>query len=155
YDIPFLKPWFRFVGAIRVEAATFRREVPELKDAIATLDRGDCLVIFPEGAMRKREEQPLRMFGQGVVHILRERPQTPVVICWIEGAWGCYFSYFNGLPTKNKRLDRRRRIEVALEAPRLIDPALLEDQKALRRYLMEACLQARTHLRLPALTLDK
>ena len=53
---------------------------------------------------------PLSQFGQGVWHILHERPDTPVVVCWIEGGWGCYFSYYNGPPTVNKRFDWWRRI---------------------------------------------
>ena len=36
----------------------------------------------------------------------------------------------------------------------LDDPALIADQRALRRYLMEACVQARRHLGLEPLTLD-
>src|SRR5439155_1520244 len=74
--------------AIRVEASGFRRDVPEIQTAIAALDEGKCLVIFPEGRMRRSEDKPLKMFGQGVWHILHERPDTPVVVCWIEGGWG-------------------------------------------------------------------
>ena len=147
YDLPVLR-WMasRVYRAIRVESSTFRREAPELRQAIAALDRGDCVVVFPEGAMRKRADQPLRRFGQGVWHILRERPNTPVVVCWIEGAWGSYFSYYNGPPTRNKRLDWWRSIDVAMNEPQVLDPALLRDQRATRAYLMEACLDARRHL---------
>ncbi len=83
---------------IRVEQSTFRREVPEIQKAISILDRGDCVLIFPEGGLRKKEENLIKQFGQGVWHILNARPQTPVVVCWIEGGWGSYFSYFNGPP---------------------------------------------------------
>jgi 1-acyl-sn-glycerol-3-phosphate acyltransferase len=155
YDLPVMR-WLmvHVAHAIRVQASTFRREVPELREAIAVLDRGECLVIFPEGAMRKSAEQLLRPFGQGVWHILRERPQTPVVVCWIEGGWGSYFSYCHGSPTKNKRFDFRRRIEIAVNPPRILPPDLLENQKATRSYLMQACLEARTILGLevPSLT---
>ena len=147
YDLPVMR-WLmvHVAHAIRVQASTFRREVPELKDAIAVLDRGECLVIFPEGAMRKSAEQPLRPFGQGVWHIVRERPNTPIVLCWIEGGWGSYFSYCNGQPTKNKPFDFRRRIDVAVTPPRVLSPDLLESQKATRSFLMHACLEARAIL---------
>ncbi len=147
YDMPGLRWLMRYViEAIRVQASRYRREAPELKEAIAALDRGDCVVLFPEGFMRRYAEKPLRQFGQGIWHILKERPQTPVIVCWIEGGWGSYCSYYNGPPTKNKRLDFWRRIEIAVGPPRLIDPALLEDQRATRAHLMALCIDARRYL---------
>jgi 1-acyl-sn-glycerol-3-phosphate acyltransferase len=152
YDIPVLR-WImaHVVHAIRVQISRYRREVPELGEAIAALDRGECVVVFPEGFMRRREDRPLRRFGQGVWHILSKRPATPVVVCWIEGGWGSYFSYAGGPPTKNKRFDFWRRIQVAMEAPQTLDPALLKDQRATRTYLMRVCLEARRHLGLQPL----
>jgi 1-acyl-sn-glycerol-3-phosphate acyltransferase len=156
YDLPVLR-WlmFHIAHAIRVQASTYRREAPELAQAVAALDRGECVVMFPEGGMRRREQQPLKQFGQGVWHILKERPETPVVVCWIEGGWGSYFSYFNGLPTKNKRFDWWRRIDVAVSPPQQLAAELLGDQRATRRYLMQACLEARRHLGLEPYSLAK
>jgi 1-acyl-sn-glycerol-3-phosphate acyltransferase len=151
YDKPILC-WLmvNVVHAIRVEASEFRREAPELRQAVAALDRGECVVVFPEGRMRRRDDQLLHRFGQGIWLILRERPNTPVVPCWIEGGWGSYFSYRGGPPTCNKRFDRWRRIEVAVSEPRVIEPAVLEDHRATRAHLMQACLSARQHLGLEA-----
>ena len=132
--------------AIRVEASGFRREVPELQQAIAALDAGKCLVIFPEGRLRRTEEQPLKLFGQGVWHMLRERPNTPVVVCWIEGGWGSYFSYFNGPPTKNKKLDIAHPLGIAVGEPHVLDAELLADHRKTRQYLMDECGQMRKHL---------
>lgn len=144
YDLPGMR-WFfeHFIEAIRVESNTYRRDVPELLEAVAALDRGEILVIFPEGSMRRRQEQWLKQFGQGVVHILRERPDTPVFTVWIEGNFGSFFSYFNGPPTKNKKKDFRYNIEVAVAAPQKIDPALLEDLREARTYLMQAVIDTR------------
>jgi 1-acyl-sn-glycerol-3-phosphate acyltransferase len=141
--------------AIRVEAAGFRRDIPELQKAIDALDAGKCLVIFPEGRLRRTQEQPLKMFGQGVWHILRERPETPVVVCWIEGGWGSYYSHFNGPPTKNKKLDIAHPIGVAVGEPHAIDAEILADQRKTRRYLMEQCLAARQYLALEPLALHQ
>src|SRR5262249_30186000 len=57
YDLPVMS-WVmrRIVGAIRVQTATFRREAPELQEAIAELDRGGCVVLFPEGRLRRWPE---------------------------------------------------------------------------------------------------
>jgi 1-acyl-sn-glycerol-3-phosphate acyltransferase len=155
YDLPVMR-WLmvHVAHAIRVQASTFRREVPELKEAVAVLDRGECLVIFPEGAMRKSAQQPLRPFGQGVWHILHERPGTPIVVCWIEGGWGSYFSYCNGPPTKNKRFDFRRAIDIAVTPPRMLPADLLENHKATRSFLMQACLEARAILGLEVPSLN-
>jgi 1-acyl-sn-glycerol-3-phosphate acyltransferase len=148
----FFDHWFirwtmvHLAHAIRVQASGFRRDVPEIQVAIEALDEGQCLVIFPEGRLRRTEEQPIKMFGQGVWHILRERPNTPVVICWIEGGWGSYFSYLNGPPTKNKKFDIKHPIGIAVGEPTVIAPEILADQRATRKYLMEQCGQMREHL---------
>jgi 1-acyl-sn-glycerol-3-phosphate acyltransferase len=155
FDLPVLR-WVltHLAETIRVEQSSFRREVPELQRAIAVLDRGDCVLIFPEGALRKKEENLLKQFGQGVWHILSERPQVPVVVCWIEGGWGSYFSYFNGRPTKNKRFDFWRRIRVAVRAPQVVPAEILADHRSTRQYLMKECLEARRILGLEVPVLD-
>jgi 1-acyl-sn-glycerol-3-phosphate acyltransferase len=154
YDLPVMR-WLmvHVAHAIRVQASRFRREVPELKEAVDVLDRGECLMVFPEGSMRKQEEKVLRQFGQGVWHILHERPETPVVACWIEGGWGSYFSYCNGAPTKNKRLDFGRQIDIAVSMPQILPADVLDNQKATRAFLMRSCLEARglLGLEVPAL----
>jgi 1-acyl-sn-glycerol-3-phosphate acyltransferase len=150
FDQPLLR-WIMvyLADAIRVEASGFRREVPELKTAVAALDAGKCLVVFPEGRLRRHEEDILRMFGQGVWHILRERPMTPVVVCWIEGGWGSYFSHWHGLPMKNKRLDLWYPLGVAVGEPQVLGEDILADPRKTRLYLMERCLEMRLYFGLP------
>jgi 1-acyl-sn-glycerol-3-phosphate acyltransferase len=147
YDRPVLH-WLmsRVIRAIRVQDTPYRREAPELEQAVAALDGGGCVMIFPEGVVRRKEEVPLRHFGQGIWRILRERPDTPVVVCWIEGGWRSFTSFYNGPPMTNKPLDWRRPIDIVLEEPQVLDPALLDDQRATRQYLGQACLEARRHL---------
>jgi 1-acyl-sn-glycerol-3-phosphate acyltransferase len=143
------------VDAIRVEASRFRRSAPELNEAIARLDLGRCVVIFPEGAMRRCEETPLRQFGQGVWHILRERPDTPVVVCWIEGNWGSFFSYKDGLPTKNKKFDVRRCVDIVIGAPQTLSSEVLAEHRTTRQYLMEQCVALRQHLGLTPVAVEE
>jgi 1-acyl-sn-glycerol-3-phosphate acyltransferase len=151
YDLPLMRFLMtHIVHAIRVPSSQFRREAPELLEGIAALDRGECLVLFPEGRLRRSPETSLRQFGQGVWHILRERPNTPVMACWIEGGWGSYFSYANGPPTRNKRFDRWRHIDIAMGEPRIVDPTILEDHRNTRAFLREACGRAREYLGLEA-----
>jgi len=136
---------------IRVPEKAMKRDATEIQDAIAALDRGECVVIFPEGYLRRSEEQPLRRFGQGIWQILKARPQTPVFACWIEGAWGSYTSYFNGRPTQNKRRDFRRAINVGVSAPVTVPEEALSEHIRTRIHLMNLSSAARTYLDLPAL----
>jgi len=147
YDLPVIH-WLmvHVVQAIRVPAGTFRRDAPELRAAADALRRGECLLIFPEGQLRKKEEQILRHFGQGIWRILHEVPETPVLVVWIEGGWGSWTSYDKGPPLKNKPLDWRRRIDIALAEPRPLPAEVLADQRATRAYLMRACLECRRYL---------
>jgi len=147
FDLPGIR-WLmtHIFHAIRVEAARVRRDVPELTEAVRRLDEGRCVVLFPEGWMRRREEMPLRHFGQGIWRILQERPQTPVVVCWLEGTWGSYFSWKDGPPTKNKKFDLRRPIDIVIGEPHKLPPEVLEDQLATRGRLMRECLALRREL---------
>jgi 1-acyl-sn-glycerol-3-phosphate acyltransferase len=150
YDLRFIH-WcmVHIVGAIRVEAATFRREAPELQEAIARLRKGECLVLFPEARLRSRENVLLRPFGQGVWHILRAVPETVVVVLWIEGGWGSFMSHYNGRPLKNKRMDFWRPINIGVGEPAALAPEVLQDHRRTREYLHTACLACRQYVGLP------
>jgi 1-acyl-sn-glycerol-3-phosphate acyltransferase len=170
YDLPFIR-WMMIhvVRAIRVDAgpktglrmsagkpANLTERVAELREAVVALRRGECLLVFPEAQLRRKEDQLLRRFGQGVWHILRELPQTPVLVCWIEGGWGSWASYAGGPPIKNKPLDIRRRIEIAFAEPATLPPEVLANHRTTRTYLMRACLECRRSLGLevPAISAD-
>jgi 1-acyl-sn-glycerol-3-phosphate acyltransferase len=147
YDRPLLRWLMRWVvRAIRVQEARFRREAPELAEAVGVLRRGGCVLVFPEGMLRRKEVPMLKRFGQGVWHILRQAPSTPVLVCWIEGGWGSYPSYRGGPPFTNKRMDHGRPIDVALAVPVVLPEEVLADHRATRAYLMKACLECRRHL---------
>lgn len=156
YDLPILN-WLVKYGAraIRVQKSDYRREAPELQLALEVLQRGDALLIFPEGRLRRSEERPLYSFGQGIWLLLQQRPDIPVIPCWVEGGWGSYCSYYNGRPTKNKRLDFWRSIRVAVSEPEVLPAELLADRRATRRYLMQRCLEARRHLGLEPFALPE
>ena len=147
YDLPFVSWWMRRVfRVIRVAETAARRDVPEIRQAIEALDAGQCVVIFPEGYLRRKEESPLRRFGRGAWQILKERPETPVIPCWIEGSWGSYFSHFNGPPTKGKRFDFRKPIRVGVAEPVRVPVEVLTDHLATRVWLMHRVLEARSTL---------
>jgi 1-acyl-sn-glycerol-3-phosphate acyltransferase len=156
YDLPVVRWLSRHVArAIRVPYGSFRREAPELKEAIAALRAGECVVIFPEGMLRRSEHINLRALGRGVWQILHELPDTPVSICWVEGSWGSYFSFKNGPPGQGKPFDRFRPIDIAFTEPRPLDPGLLGDHLATRAWLRQAVLNSRGYLDLPVLPAEE
>jgi 1-acyl-sn-glycerol-3-phosphate acyltransferase len=146
YNLPVLRRLMVAFGVIQVGEKAIKKDTPEIREAIAALDRGECLVIFPEGYLRRTEEQLLRRFGQGIWQILQARPNTPIFACWIEGGWGSYTSYSNGLPTKNKKLDFRRPLGVGVSPAITIPRERLTDHMQTRFYLMNLVGAARKHL---------
>jgi 1-acyl-sn-glycerol-3-phosphate acyltransferase len=152
YDLPVIRRLMVSFGVIRVPEKAIKKDTPEIRQAIAALDRGECVVIFPEGYLRRGEDRMLRRFGQGIWQILQARPGTPVFACWIEGAWGSYTSYRDGKPTQNKRPDLRRQLRVGMSAPVTIPPEVLAEHLQTRIHLMNLVVAARALLDLPALS---
>ena len=154
YDVRFIRPIVTRFGVIRVPEKAIKKDTPEIREAIAALDRGECVVIFPEGYLRRTEERLLRRFGQGVWQILQARPSTPVFACWLEGGWGSFTSYFNGPPTKNKTTkDVRRPIGVGVSSSVTIPPEELAEHLITRIHLMNLVIAAHQHLGLPPVPL--
>lgn len=151
YDLPVMRWLMVRFGVVRVPEKALKKDAPEIQEAIAALDRGECVVIFPEGYLRRTEDRPLRRFGQGIWQILKARPNTPVFASWVEGGWGSYTSYFNGAPTKSKKRDFRRRIGVAMSAAVTVPKAELAEHLRTRLYLMNLVSEARKHLGLDPL----
>src|SRR5262249_46503053 len=112
---------------------------------------GDCVVVFPEGRLRRKEDVVLWPFGQGVWHILREVPETIVVPLWIEGSWGSWMYNFKGPPMTNKRFDRWRRSDIAVGMPAPLTAELMSDHRTTRDYLHVAVLGCRQYLGLKPL----
>lgn len=136
YDLPVLRFFMRYLfSTIRVPMVPRKAEAPELGEIIANLDRGQCVLMFPEGRLRRDEVPELGYFSQGLWRVLSERPATPVVTCWIEGGWGSYLSYKNGPPGKNKKLDWFRPIQIVVAEPEVLSADLLSTQQATRQHL--------------------
>lgn len=152
YNLPVIHWFMRRFGVIRVNEQAIRREMPEeLGEAIAALDRGECILIFPESYLRRTEERILRRFARGIWQILDARPNTPIFCCWLEGTWGSYTSYHNGPPTKNKKKDFRRPIRIAVSDSVLVPNDALKEHLKTRMYLMNEVVSARALLGMPAL----
>jgi 1-acyl-sn-glycerol-3-phosphate acyltransferase len=134
------------INAIPSGVGTVRRETPEIQEMIRRLDRGEGVLIFPEGWVRRKEDEELRRFAQGAWRILKERPATPVVACWIEGGWGSWTSFWNGPPLKGKPIDFRRPITIYVAPPVVLESETLADQRQTRERLREMVLEARAQI---------
>lgn len=147
WDLPVVSYLMRrVIQGIRVPESPLRRTAPELAEAIAALDRGESVVLFPEGYLRRTEARELRRFGQGVWQILKARPDTPVFLCWVEGGWGSYTSFKDGPPTKNKKLDFRRPVNIAIGDPVVVPPEVLDKHLATRQFLAAEMVKVRPFL---------
>ena len=144
YDLPVISFLMRdVVGAIRVPAVSHRKDAPELREAARLLEDSRCVLVFPEGTLRKVPEPVMRRFGRGVVKLLAEHPHTWVVPAWIEGAWGSYFSEAGGRPMTGKSMDFWRSIRIGIGEPRRMDPELLANHLKARVALQQAVYDCR------------
>jgi 1-acyl-sn-glycerol-3-phosphate acyltransferase len=71
------------IGILPIERMTGRGGVDPLAQALAALDAGDILIIFPEGS--RGEPEMRQAFKRGVGHIARRRPEIPVLPVFLRG----------------------------------------------------------------------
>lgn len=91
YNIPFLKPLFKAVGAVPIASKTedpvvLEKAYSEIKKS---LSEGEILVIFPEGGITHDGE--LQEFKPGMLKILQTH-NVPVIPCALTGLWGSMYS---------------------------------------------------------------
>lgn len=80
YDVPWLKPLFRKVEAIRVDKSA--SDSTSVRAALSALKDGRVVGIFPEGGLQR--ERRLRPLQPGVA-TLAQRLSVPILPVWIEG----------------------------------------------------------------------
>ena len=98
-DLPHLRPvaamdyfmknaalaWFatNIIGIIPIDRSKRTAETNPLESCETALDRGDILILFPEGS--RGEPERLAAFKKGVAHLVKARPATPVHPVFLHG----------------------------------------------------------------------
>jgi 1-acyl-sn-glycerol-3-phosphate acyltransferase len=85
----FAKPggmgWFAktIIGIIPVKRGSGKDGGNPLAPCEQALDRGDILIIFPEGS--RGEPEALQVFKKGIGHLAKARPKVPVIPIFMHG----------------------------------------------------------------------
>jgi 1-acyl-sn-glycerol-3-phosphate acyltransferase len=82
---PGVMGWFAttIIGIIPVERGSGKEGGNPLAACEEALDRGDILIIFPEGS--RGEPEALASFKKGIGHLAKARPKVPVVPVFMHG----------------------------------------------------------------------
>jgi 1-acyl-sn-glycerol-3-phosphate acyltransferase len=77
--------WFaiNIIGIIPISRGGHQQGENPLQPCIEALDRGEILILFPEGS--RGEPEKLSQFKKGVAHLVKARPETPVHPLFIHG----------------------------------------------------------------------
>jgi 1-acyl-sn-glycerol-3-phosphate acyltransferase len=92
FRIPVLGALFRLAKAIPIapqkeDPATYEAAFARAREV---LDEGELLCIFPEGGITR--DGRLQPFRGGVMKIIEDRPELPVVPLALQNLWGSFFS---------------------------------------------------------------
>ncbi len=81
---PFTR-WFalNIIGIIPLQRQVKAGHKDPLSDMVDALDRGEILILFPEGS--RGEPERLGKFKTGVAHLAKRRPDVPVVPVYLHG----------------------------------------------------------------------
>ncbi|MEJ2590853.1 MAG: lysophospholipid acyltransferase family protein [Candidatus Thiodiazotropha sp.] len=80
-----LLAWFALnvVGILPIRRGTGGRHDDPLQSCREALDRGDILILFPEGS--RGDPERLTRFKSGIAHLALSRPQVPVIPVFLHG----------------------------------------------------------------------
>lgn len=73
----------KIIGVLPVERGGARAGRDPLTGCYEALDRGEIIIIFPEGT--RGEPERLQEFKKGVAHLVKARPDTPVTPVFTHG----------------------------------------------------------------------
>jgi acyl-[acyl-carrier-protein]-phospholipid O-acyltransferase/long-chain-fatty-acid--[acyl-carrier-protein] ligase len=82
----------------------------------AALDRGEAVVVFPEGRLTRNGQ--MLPFGRGIEHVLkRAAGEVPVIPTVVSGLWGSVWSHYRGRIGRKRPTTFRRPVSVWFGEP--------------------------------------
>jgi acyl-[acyl-carrier-protein]-phospholipid O-acyltransferase / long-chain-fatty-acid--[acyl-carrier-protein] ligase len=94
YELPYIKPFARILGAIPVSSEQRPRELLQaLKTASDAIRSGEVVCIFAEGEITRLGR--LLPFRRGFERIMKD-VDAPIIPVALDGVWGSIFSYNKG-----------------------------------------------------------
>lgn len=80
-----LLAWFatRIIGIIPLRRTIKSGQGNPLAESVAALERGEILILFPEGS--RGEPERLGTFKSGIAHLAKRLPEVPVVPIYLHG----------------------------------------------------------------------
>jgi 1-acyl-sn-glycerol-3-phosphate acyltransferase len=100
------------------------------------LDRGEVVVIMPEGQLTRNGF--LGPFYRGLEVILKDRDHVPVIPAGLDNLWGSIFSFQGGKTLHKRPVGLRRTIYVAYGPPLAGPPSLFQVRSAILEAVVEA-----------------
>jgi acyl-[acyl-carrier-protein]-phospholipid O-acyltransferase / long-chain-fatty-acid--[acyl-carrier-protein] ligase len=94
YDLPYVKPFAKLVGAIPISSEQRPRElIHSLREATNAIKNGEVVCIFAEGQITRIGQ--LLPFRRGMERIMKG-VDAPIVPVNLDGVWGSIFSFERG-----------------------------------------------------------
>ena len=94
YEHPLIKPFVKILHVIPISSQQGPREmIHSLREASASIERGELVCIFPEGEMTRIGR--MLPFRRGMERIMKN-VDAPIVPVNIDGTWGSIFSFSGG-----------------------------------------------------------
>jgi acyl-[acyl-carrier-protein]-phospholipid O-acyltransferase/long-chain-fatty-acid--[acyl-carrier-protein] ligase len=92
YDIPWIKPLAKMVGAIPIMPGSGQKDINQsLHAATDAINEGDLVCIFAEGQITRTGQ--MLPFRKGFERIMKGTDDAPIIPVYIDRIWGSIFSF--------------------------------------------------------------